>query len=174
MIRHIDNQNGHFIYIGNGKLGCILKIAYGKTQLLHLGAPLPDSDCASLCAETLRSWGTDVSYQEGDSRSCLDALPLAWSERGTGDYRETPIELLFEGEDICPDFVYSSSGTLQPEDFDPVLPHAKGPRETLKLVFTSANRLLQGLSLELRFSLFETALVRKTVLINGSDKPLQV
>ena len=174
MIRHIDSPNGHFIHIGNEKLSCMLKIAYGKTQLLHLGAPLNDADCEALCCETMLGWGTCVLYQKDDSRSCLDDLPLAWSERGTGDYRESPIELLLEGADICPDFVYSSSGALEPGDSDPVLPHAKGAEDTLKLVFRSANELLKGLTMELRFSLFETALVRQTVLYNGSDKPLQV
>ena len=109
MIRHIDRPNGHFIHIGNGKLSCILKITYGKAELLHLGAPLNDADCEALCCETLLGLGTGVLYRQGDSRSCLDDLPLAWSERGTGDYRESPIELLLEGADICPDFVYSSS-----------------------------------------------------------------
>ena len=174
MIKHIDNPNGHFLYIGNTALSCILKISCGKAELLHLGAPLAEEDCEALCSDTLLGWGCDVRYREGDPRSCLDDLPLAWSERGTGDYRETPMELLYEGTDICPDFVYSSSGSLKREELDPVLPHARGAQETVKLVFRSANRLLQGLSLELRFSLFETALVRQTVLINDSDKPLQV
>lgn len=174
MIKHIDNPNGHFLYIGNTALSCILKISCGKAELLHLGAPLAEEDCEALCGDTLLGWGCDVRYREGDPRSCLDDLPLVWSERGTGDYRETPMELLYEGTDICPDFVYSCSGSLKREELDPVLPHARGAQETVKLVFRSANRLLQGLSLELRFSLFETALVRQTVLINDSDKPLQV
>ena len=174
MIKHVDDRKGHYIYIGNEKLSCILKITYGKAQLLHLGAPLSEDDCAALCCETLLGWGTEVFYKEGDSRSGLDILPLAWSERGTGDYRETPIELLYEGEDICPDFVYSSAAVLKHEKSDTVLPHAKGAQETIKLVFRSANKLLKGLTLELRFSLFETALVRQTVLINDSDKSLKV
>ncbi|MER2150850.1 MAG: alpha-galactosidase [Candidatus Limivicinus sp.] len=174
MIRHIDRPNGHFIHIGNGTLSCILKITYGKAELLHLGAPLNDADCEALCCETLLGLGTGVLYRQGDSRSCLDDLPLAWSERGTGDYRESPIELLFEGADICPDFVYSSCGTPAPDESDGVLPHARGAADRLKLTFRSANALLKGLVLELRFSLFETALVRQTVLYNGSDKPLQV
>ena len=114
MIKHIDNPNGHFLYIGNTALSCILKISCGKAELLHLGAPLAEEDCEALCSDTLLGWGCDVRYREGDPRSCLDDLPLAWSERGTGDYRETPMELLYEGTDICPDFVYSSSGSLKP------------------------------------------------------------
>ena len=174
MIKHVEKENEQFFYIGNERLSCILKIAFGKAQLLHLGAPLGEDDFAALGCETLFGWGTDVLYREGDSRSCLDALPLAWSERGAGDYRESPIELLYEGEDICPDFVYSSFAVPEHEEPDAVLPHARGEQETLRLVFTSANRLLEGLTLELRFSLFETALVRQTVLMNGSDKPLRV
>lgn len=174
MIRHIEKNNGHYFFIGNEKISCLLKIAYGKAQLLHLGAPLSEKDCEALCCDIVLGWGTDVAYKEGDPRAGLDPLPLAWSECGTGDYRESPVELLYEGRDICPDFVYASAGTPEPEEYDPVLPHAKGAQETVKLVFTSANKLLEGLTLELRFSLFETALVRQTVLINGSDKALKV
>ena len=82
--------------------------------------------------------------------------------------------LLYEGVEICPDFVWSSAGEVNAEEYDAVLPHARGAQETVKLVFTSSNRLLEGLTLELRFSLFETALVRQAVLINRSDKPLKV
>ena len=138
MIKHIDNPNGHFLYIGNTALSCILKISCGKAELLHLGAPLAEDDCEALCGDTLLGWGCDVRYREGDPRSCLDDLPLAWSERGTGDYRETPMELLYEGTDICPDFVYSCSGSLKREELDPVLPHARGAQETVKLVFHGA------------------------------------
>ncbi len=174
MIKQFEKDNERYFHIGNGKISCILRIACGKVQLLHLGAPLGDDDCEALCCDTLLGWGTDVLYRKDDSRTCLDSLPLAWSERGTGDYRETPVELLLDGEDICPDFVFSSAACPAPEEYDPVLPHARGAQDTIKLVFTSANRLLEGLTLELRFSLFETALVRQSVLINSSDKLLRV
>ena len=117
MIRFIEKENGHYLFIGNEKISCLLKIAYGKAQLLHLGAPLSEKDCEALCCEIVFGWGTDVTYQEGDPRSGLDLLPLAWSECGTGDYRESPIELLYEGKDICPDFVYASAGTPEPEEY---------------------------------------------------------
>ena len=174
MIRKIEKNGGQYFYIGNGAACCMLKIAYGKAQLLHLGAPLSGDDCEALCCETVLGWEPGVLYREGDTRSCLDDLPLAWSERGTGDWRDAPVGLLYEGAEICPDFVWSSAGEVKAEEVDVVLPHARGAQDTVKLVFTSANRLLEGLTLELRFSLFETALVRQAVLINNSDKPLKV
>ena len=174
MIREIEKENRRYFYIGNGKISCILMIAYGKTQLLHLGAPLRVEDCSALCCDTLMGWGTEVLYREGDSRSCLDNLPLAWSGSGTGDYRESPVELLYGGSDICPDFVFSRVAPAAPVESASALPHAEGAQDTLTLVFSSANRLLAGLELELRFSLFETALVRQSVLVNRSDKPLKV
>ena len=174
MIRQIEKNGGQYIFIGNAKLSCALKIVYGKAMLLHFGAPLNEGDCEALCCRTAPGWGTGVNYREGDPRSDLDNLPLAWSERGTGDYRETPVELLYGGTDICPDFVFASAGPMNAGECDAVLPHARGAQDTVKLVFTSANKMLEGLTLELRFSLFETALVRQAVLINGSDKPLKV
>lgn len=174
MITHIEKNNEHLIHISNEKIGCFLKTSYGKAELLHLGAPLPEEDCVALRFDPVLGWAPDVLYKEGDTRSCLDILPLAWSERGTGDYRETPVELLLDDEDICPDFVCSSAEPLKPEDLSPALPHAKGAQDAIRLIFTSANRYLQGLTLELRFSLFETALVRQAVLVNRSDKDLKV
>lgn len=174
MITHLDKDNDHLIHIGNGKISCFLKTSYGKAELLHLGAPLKEEDCRALRCETVLGWAPDVLYKNGDTRSCLDVLPLAWSERGTGDYREAPVELFLDEEEICPDFVYASAETLKREDLSPSLPHAGDPQDAIKLVFTSANRYLDGLTLELRFSLFETALVRQSVLINRSDKTLRV
>ena len=49
------------------------------------------------------------------------------------------------------------------------MPHASGEHETLKIIMRSANDLLDGLRLELYFSLFDTVLVRRTVLVNDSD-----
>ena len=174
MIREMERDQERFFYIGNEAICCMLKITFGKAQMLHLGAPLREEDCGALGCETVLGWGTDVLYREGDSRSCLDLLPLAWSESGTGDYRESPIGLLSEGADICPDFVFDSAAEGLPEGEDSVLPHARGERETIRLLFRSRNRMLEGLTLELRFSLFETALVRQAILINGSDRELQV
>lgn len=174
MITYIEKDNGNLIHIRNEKLSCLLQIRYGKAELLHLGAPLGETDSEALRCDPVLGWGLDVLYREGDTRSCLDVLPLAWSERGTGDYRETPIELLLDDEDVCPDFVFASAEPLEPEESGSALPHARGVQDAIRLVFTSANRYLQGLTLELRFTLFETALVRQTVLINHSDKDLKV
>ena len=54
MIKHVEEKNEHFFYIGNEKLSCILKIAFGKAQLLHLGAPLGEGDFAALGCENNR------------------------------------------------------------------------------------------------------------------------
>ena len=166
MITYIEKDNGNLIHIRNEKLSCLLRIHYGKAELLHLGAPLSETDSEALRCDPVLGWGMDVLYKEGDPRSCLDVLPLAWSERGTGDYRETPIELLLDDEDVCPDFVFASAEPLKPEELSSALPHARGAQDAIRLIFTSANRYLQGLTLELRFVLFETALVRQAVLVN--------
>ena len=129
MIRHIEKDKGQYLYIGNDRICCILKINRGKAEMLHLGRPLAEEDCEALCCETVLGWEQGVLYQKGDTRSCLDNLPLAWSERGTGDYRETPVELLHEGKDICPDFTYATCETPRAEENDTVLPHARGAQE---------------------------------------------
>ena len=163
-------------YIGNESIGCLLQTVYGKLQLLHLGTPLFPEDAETLDASRLLGWGNDVLYADGDPASCLDTIPLAWSENGIGDYRESSIELVSGGQAVSGDFIFSSAEILKEEEGEEVscMPHARGPHETLKLTFLPSNCLLQGISLELRFVLFETALVRQTVLENRSGQSVFV
>ena len=173
MIRERKTGSETIWYIGNESIGCLLQTAYGKLQLLHLGAPLSPEDAEAMNGSRLLGWGNDVLYAEGDPASCLDTLPLAWSESGTGDYRESPVELLMGGQALCGDFVFSSAQMPEEEALS-ALPHARGEHETLVITLAPANDRLQGLCLELRFSLFETALVRSTALVNGTDQPICV
>ena len=162
-------------YLGNNTLSCILQVCCGKLQLLHLGAPLLPEDAAVLNGSRLLGWGNDVLYTEGDPASCLDTIPLAWSENGTGDYRESSVELLVGGKAMAPDFVFAAAEILSGDAPEGTrIPQARGEHESLKLTFRSANTILEGLSLELTFSLFDSALVRKTVLVNGSQDPVQI
>ena len=175
MIKKFERDTGTYFYIGNDAISCILKLRFGKLQLLHIGAPIAPDDAEAMCCNTLLGWGNDVLYSQEDSGSGLDTLPLAWSDTCTGDYRDIPLELLLNGESVSGDFIYSYSET--PDDklpSDSAMPHASGEHETLKIIMRSANDLLDGLRLELYFSLFDTVLVRRAVLVNDSDSPVCV
>ena len=176
MILERKTESGTIFYIGNEAIGCLLQTVYGKLQLLHLGIPLFPEDAKALDASRLLGWGNDVLYEDGDPASCLDTIPLAWSENRIGDYRESSIELLSGGQAVSGDFVFYSSEILKEEEGeeDSCMPHARGTHETLKLVFRPLSSLLRDISLELRFSLFETVLVRQTLLENRSEQSVFV
>ena len=137
MILERKTESGTIFYIGNEAIGCLLQTVYGKLQLLHVGIPLFHEDAKALDASRLLGWGNDVLYEDGDPASCLDTIPLAWSENRIGDYRESSIELLSGGQAVSGDFVFYSSEILKEEEGeeDSCMPHARGTHETLNLVF---------------------------------------
>ena len=159
-------QDGFSYYLlSNDALGLILRLNGGKTELVHFGRPLTEEDAAAMAVRPGPGWGTAVMYRE---QLCMDALPLLWSESGTGDYRESPLSLLREGRPLPGDFVFDRAD-WEHEPMASPLPQAHGQRESLRL------HLRQGeLFLRLCFDLYETALVRHTVLENGGDVPLTV
>ena len=176
MIQQFDASFGKCFYLGNESVCCILGIHRGQVELLHFGAPLLPEDAEAMALPEGLGWGCSVIYKHADSSVCLDTSALAWSESGLGDYRETPLALSKDGQPVVPDFVFSSSRMLPempPYAFP--MPHARGGAETLELVLTANSSLLtDNTTLSLYFSLYETALVRRTVLKNGSGSPLTV
>ena len=174
MIKKYEKGSGTYFYLGNTCLSCIIKLSYGKLQLLHIGAPVTPDDAEAMCSNTLLGWGNDVLYSQEDSGSSLDTTPLAWSDSGTGDYRESPVELLINGESISGDFIYSYSEEEDDTAVGSVMPHASGEHETLKIIMRSDNALLDGLRLELYFLVFDYVLIRRSVLVNDSDSTVLI
>lgn len=175
MIKALTGGEAAGFYIGNASMSAVLEINHGKVELSHFGAPVKPEDAAALSCCTRLGWGCDILYEEGDTSSGLDTIPLAWSGTGTGDYRETPFEMLLEGESTAPDFVYSdyeiTEGSSNPDER---LPAARGAETTLRIDMKAENPLLSGLTLELYFSLFDTAITRRTVIRNSSDKAVTI
>ena len=171
----MENGDKTVFYIGNKSMSALLTVNYGKLELTHFGAPVKPEDAEAMSCCSRLGWGCDVLYREGDTASGLDTLPLAWSGTGTGDYRETPLEILLDGKSIAPDFVYSGyeiiEGVCVPDER---LPHARGAESTLRIEMCPDNPLLSGLRLELYFSLFDTAITRSAVLLNNSDRTVTV
>ena len=89
----IEYKNGIFGLHGEA-VSCLVRInPYGLPELLHFGSPVRTEDAeAFLCRQGL-GWGSSVLLEENDTESCADAMPLAWSGAGRGDYRESPISL---------------------------------------------------------------------------------
>lgn len=146
---------------------CLLRVNdYGLLELLHFGERVATDDAeAFLCHQGL-GWGESVLLAEGDTGSCPDAMALAWSGPGRGDYRESPLELAGTGAD----FRYVSHELIQGSvAMSSGLPQAHGEGETLRITLAQV-----GAELELYFSIFGGVLTRRSVLRNTGEVPLRV
>ena len=152
---HLQTENYSYLFRVN---------AYGLPEHLHFGAPVKTEDAVAFACVPGLGWGGSVLLKNGDTRSCLDVLPLEWSGSGRGDYRETPIELNGKATDFR--YVgYEIREGIVPMD----LPQARDGGETLIITLEQP-----GARLYLYYTAFETALTRRTVLENTGDQPLTV
>ncbi len=162
----IEYKNGIFGLHGEG-FSLLLRVdQYGLLEQLHFGECLRTEDAEAFLCHVGLGWGESVLLVEGDTESCPDVLPLAWSGAGRGDYRESPLELGGQSSD----FRYVSHEIV--EGAVPMtsgLPQARGGAESL--VITMAQ---PGAELKLCFSVFGGVLTRRAVLTNTGESPLAV
>ena len=157
----IQFENNFFL-LSTKNYSCLLRIdPYGLLEQLHFGAPISMEDAPIFVHRQGLGWGSAVLLNDPDTESCMDAMPLAWSGSGRGDYRESPLEI-----GTATDFRYVSH-TIR-DGIVPMLsglPQALGGEESLEITLEQP-----GLRLKLCFTLFETAVTRRAVLENtGSD-----
>ena len=136
---------------------------YSELQHLHFGAPVEITDAAAFACIPGPGWGSNLVLDDSDPQSCPDFIPLEWSGSGRGDYRESPLEI-----GRATDLRYVNHRIL--EGTEPMtcgLPQAHGDCETLEVTLGQP-----GLRVRLYYSLFETALVRRTVLENTGDREI--
>ena len=97
----IEYHNGVFCLHGSG-WSCLLRVnPYGLLEQLHFGAPVRTEDADAFILRQSLGWGASVLLDDKDTESCPDALSLAWSGPGRGDYRESPLELGGVSADPC-------------------------------------------------------------------------
>ena len=147
----------------------------GLPEHLHFGAPVASEDGSAFACKPTPGWGSSILYEQNAyghaDNLCLDVLSLEWSGSGRGDYRESPIELFMDGEAIPCDFAYSSHRLLEGgAPMASTLPQAMDAEQTLELTLKHP----WGLELKLYYTGFETALVRRAVLVNNTDKTVTV
>ncbi len=134
----------------------------GQLEHLHFGDRVGMEDVQALERKRGTGWGCSVLYSQEDN-VCLDDLPLEWSGSGRGDYRESPVELgfatdfVYHGHEICDGSPAMASG----------LPQAHGAEQTLHLILAHGKR-----KLHLYYTVFPTAITRRTVLENCAEDPL--
>ena len=166
----ISKHENLFAIQGDG-FTCLLKAnQYGLPELIHFGAPVSAEDAAALTLAPGTGWGSSVLLEDSDPSSCADAMALAWSGSGRGDFRESPLEMEDENGPVVPVFRYAGHDIA--EGIIPMaggLPQAKGGAESLTLIFEAV-----GLRLKLHFTVVGGVLTRRTVLENMSQRTLYV
>ena len=159
----IEWINGVFGLHGEG-FSCLVRVnEYGLLEQLHFGVPVHTEDWTAFCCRPGLGWGASVLLKDGDTASCADALPLAWSGSGRGDYRESPLEI-----GAATDFRYHSHEIL--DGIVPMtsgLPQAQGDARSLVITLTQT-----GAKLHLIFSVFGGVLTRRVSLENTGDNPI--
>jgi len=148
----------------NQEISYLFRIGkYGHIEHLHFGAPVELSDAQALSCRPGLGWGCSVLLEDKDSQSCLDDKALEWSGSGRGDYRESPLDTGFST-----DLRYVNHRILNgAAPMQGGLPQATGDCETLELTLEQP-----GLRVMLYYSLFDTALTRRTVVENTGAEPV--
>ena len=162
----IECKNGLF-HLRNDAFSYLFRVTrYGLLEQIHFGAPIESSDLAALACQPGPGWGGSILLNDRDSESCSDAIPLAWSGSGRGDYRESPLEVGSRATECS----YVNHRILQePPVMRSGLPLAHGAQETLEITMAQP-----GAKLYLYFTLFETALTRRAVLENAGQAPMEL
>ena len=86
-------ENGIFTLQGDG-FTCLLRVnPWNILEQLYFGPTVAASDWQAFACVPGIGWGGSVLLEEGNTASCMDVLPLAWSGSGRGDYRESPLDV---------------------------------------------------------------------------------
>jgi alpha-galactosidase len=157
----IVHENGTFL-LKNGNLSCLLSLnQWGQPELLHFGAPIELEDARVLTLQPSCGWGTKVLLEDGNAASCPDAMGLFWSGSGRGDYRESPAEFSFGAVNLR----YVNHEIVEGGvPMNCTLPQAKKATESLVMTFAG-----DGVEVKHIFSLFDTAMTRRTVVKNTGE-----
>ena len=162
MIRY---ENGVFCLQGEG-FSCLLRVnQWGLLEQLYFGPTVEAADWQAFQPEPGIGWGGSVLLETGNNASCMDAMPLAWSGSGRGDYRESPLDI-----GVSTDFRYESHRILEePIPMESGLPQPSGKGEYLEITMAQ-----KGLKLKLYFGIFGGVLTRRSVLENTGKETVTV
>ena len=128
----ITYDNGLFSLHGEG-FTCLLRVnEWGLLAQLYFGPKVDNADFVAFQPDPGIGWGASVLLEPGNNASCPDAMPLAWSGSGRGDYRESPLDL-----GVSTDFRYEGFEILEtPVPMACGLPSASGKGEQLRITMS--------------------------------------
>ena len=124
----IECKDGLF-HLKNHALSCLLRVnRYGLLEQVHFGTPVRSEDVDALSAMPGLGWGSSLLLNDKDPGSCPDAMSLAWSGSGRGDFRESPLEM----DGTSTNFTYVNHKVLKRAPvMESGLPQTHGEGETV-------------------------------------------
>ena len=161
----ITYENGVFALRGEDFTYLLRINPWGLPEQLYFGPPVEPADWMAFQPEPGIGWGASVLLEEGKPASCMDAMPLAWSGSGRGDYRESPLDV-----GVSTDLRYESHEILEaPVPMTGGLPGATGKGEALRITLSQ-----KGMKLDLYFGIFGGVLTRRTVVHNTAEETITI
>ena len=167
-------EKDRIFILSTKETGCVLAITrHGHLEQVHYGARVGDENPEPLRHKQTAVLGSQVLYDNDDKTYCLDAIPLAWSGIGKGDYRQSPCEIQMPDLSYVSDFVYESHRILKGTIPMKSLPSAYANEEDCESLEIRLRDEANGLTLLLIHTVFPDAdvITRRTVLRNSSDRP---
>ena len=160
----IEATDGRFLLSTNQTSMLLRVTAHGHMELIHYGARVTAQDADALSLKRSAPYGCATNYAPDDPTYSLDALPLAWSGVGRGDYRDSPLSWRTSVGGAS-DFRFVKYEIAEGIVPTAALPQARGGDETL--ILTLADDAADA-ELTLYFTVFSDAdvITRRTALTN--------
>lgn len=147
---------------------------YGHLEHIYYGPLLPQGDMEPLALKHSAQIGSTIAYNPNDVTYSLDQIPLEFSTLGTGDYRNSPLDLEMPDHTYSSDFVYQSHTIKKGRDDRRELPRPQGNEqdcETLTIVMKDTK---SAVTMTLYYHVYRSSdvITRHQKLTNQSSQPL--
>ena len=149
---------------------------FGHLEHIHYGERIPRGEMEPLLLKRNIGHGSAVVYSQKDNTYCLDNLKLEWSGIGSGDYRQTPLEVKLSDGTFRTDFVYASheivSGCVAMQS----LPNAYDAANDAETLVLTLKDQAGKLALLLYYTVFPAVdvIARRVVLVNEGEGHISV
>lgn len=166
-MNHIEINNNVFL-LNTNKSSYMFKVnRYKHLEHIYYGDSVEISDESSLTLKRNIQYGSTVIYDKKNDVYTMDGFPFEYGTYGTGDFKESSIEIETNNSYTC-DFKYESYEIVDGDIKINGLPSSYGADQTL-IVHTSD--LINKLGLDLYYAIYpeENVISRRVVLINNSN-----
>ncbi len=141
---------------------------FGHLEHIHFGRRLDNVNAEMLAVKHDIQLGSSVMYDKSDDNYCLDSLCLEWSGVGSGDYRQTPVEMKMPDGSFACDFVYESHEIISGCAPMKSLPTAYDDENEAQTLIITMREKTHDVKLMLYYTVFEKSdvITRRSVLKN--------